>query len=349
MITYRIDRIPLHLCPSLPLWGGWMGLIIMFLFLSCSLEPDAAVCQFNTRLIYRYNRENTTADNVLPQFIQSLTEYVFDQRGVLYAIHTLPGTSSFGKFVSETNLPQGKYTVIAWGNEATPSSINREQIGTTTKQEMMIYLDNAYNASLQSNAERLYYGYRTFTIEKYGVSKVNVDMTHAHCVLNITVKWKNSAEAPANTGNFYLRLRNIAPQQGFMPQYTFRGNTLIGYTPSVDTYLHSPTTIRHNIPVVDMLSPLLNHRTTATMSYEQVLSGEFVTYRYCNHANQLLSLWAGNTQLMKEVDLQRFFRDSGIELDTNLRQEFDIQIEIDGNKVVASLVEIADWEEGGSL
>ncbi|PXV59437.1 fimbrillin-A associated anchor protein Mfa1/Mfa2 [Dysgonomonas alginatilytica] len=377
MIKYILNRKPLPtspkgrrlaspdkqsswLCSKSPLGGlrglgGWVGLLLLLLFTSCDIDGDIEVCEYNTRIIYRYNRENTSTDNILPMYVQTLDEYIFDEQGVLVMINRLPGTSCFGEYVSETNLPEGKYSVITWGNKAEPSKVNKEQIGVTTKQEMMLYLDNAHTAlksaaAVQSNAERLYYGYRTFTIEKYGVSKINVDMTHAHCVLNITVKWKNAAEAPENTGDFHLMLRDIAPQEAFVPEYTFRGNTLMNYTPDVDTYQKSPATVRHNIPFVDApCSYMLDHRTVATMSYEQVLNGEFITYRHRDLSQPLLSLYAGSNRLMKEIDLQRFFQDMGIQLDTNLRQEFAIEIVIDGDKVMVGLVNIDDWEEGGIL
>lgn len=317
---------------------------------SCSIEPETEVCEFNTRLTYIYNRENTAA-SVLPIYIKTLDEYIFNQQDVLVMINRLPGISCFGEYVSEFNLPAGKYTVITWGNKATPSKVNKEQIGVTTRQEMMLYLDNPQeDESLQNDSERLYYGYRTFSVNEYGVSKVRVDMSHAHCVLNITVQWRKMAEAPTAAQGYYMLLKDIPSGYSFMPQYKFQSGQTDVHDPMLDTYPANSSQDICYMPLVHAADNLVNHRTWAEMNTEtRTLQSRFITYRYKDSSHELLSVYLDDTQIMKEIDLAVFFQSMGIVLDTNRRQEFDLLLVIDGNNVTVSLIKIDDWDEGGSL
>ncbi|PXV60100.1 fimbrillin-A associated anchor protein Mfa1/Mfa2 [Dysgonomonas alginatilytica] len=352
--TYIYNRHTSHLKSP---FGGFRGLLFLLLifFSSCDIDRQTEVCEYNARIIYRYNRENTTFENVLPMYIQSLDEYIFDEHDVLYAINRLPGISCFGKYVSEINLPPGKYTVITWGNKAEPSKVNKEQVGVTTKQEMMLYLDNPYvgtksTDAMQSDSERLYYGYRTFTIEKYGVSKINVDMTHAHCVLDITVRWAKMAEAPTATAGYYMQLKEIACDYSFMPGFVFQGGDANLHSPAYDTYPAGSSESICYMSRIYSADNLISHYTLGDMNTEtRSLQSRFITYRYSDSSHQLLSIYLGGTRIMKEIDLAVFFNAMSIVLDTNRRQEFDLLLIIDGDNVTVSLVKIDDWDEGGYL
>ncbi|GAB6010383.1 FimB/Mfa2 family fimbrial subunit [Dysgonomonas reticulitermitis] len=339
-----------------PLRGGWLVLFLfpLLFFSSCDIDRETEDCWYNTRIIYRYNRENTTTENVLTEYIQSLDEYIFDEQGILVAINHLPGESCFGEYITETNLPEGRYTVITWGNKAAPSKVNKEQPGVTTKEEMMLYLDNPYiaagnTAAMQNNSERLYYGYRTFSVAKYGVSRVYVDMSHSHCVLNITVRWKKAAEVPANTRDFYMLLKDVPSMYDFMPEFMFRAEGEASlHRPGEDLFPAVSSEQINYIPLVHSPDGLLTHRAGAVMG-DRALQGQFVTYRYRNGSHPLLSIHTPASQVMKEIDLHAFFKALNIELDTNRRQEFDLLLLIDGGEVIVSLVTIDDWIDGGYL
>lgn len=60
---------------------------VVALLPSCSLDyPNARKCDRPVTLSYRYNREKPSGGNVLPQYINSLEEYIFDEGGVLVAV-----------------------------------------------------------------------------------------------------------------------------------------------------------------------------------------------------------------------------------------------------------------------
>ncbi|MBD8347747.1 FimB/Mfa2 family fimbrial subunit [Dysgonomonas sp. HGC4] len=337
-----------------PFGRDWVVVLFLF-FSSCDIDGEA-VCEYNTRLIYRYNRENTTLENVLPEYIQSLDEYIFDQQGILVMINHLPGISCFGKYVSETNLPEGKYTVITWGNKAVQSKVNKEQVGITTKQEMMLYLDNPFTVSkstavMQGSSERLYYGYRTFSVEKYGVSKINIDMTHSHCVLNITVRWKKVAEGPDYASNFHMTIEQIPAQYMFMPEFVSRNETVETYAQAEDIWPSQSAAILHYIPQVLLQEVLVSHYNTMRMDVARQLRGQFVTYRYRNNSHELLTIYIdGNRLAGKTLDLYTFFKTIKIDLDKTLRQEYELLLEVDGDRITATMLSnTTGWNEGGYL
>lgn len=339
-----------HIIRSLYIFALAMSTMLLT---ACDINDDVEECQYNTRLIYQYDREYTASTNVLSQYVQSLDEYIFDANGVLVQINKLPGYSCFGKYVSETNLPEGKYSVITWGNMGDFSKVNQAQIGVTKREDMLLNLDNAYSplraTAYQSNSEKLYYAYRTFSVEKYGVSKVEVDMSHSHCVLDITVRWKKAEETPAS-GNYYMLLKQLPTQYAFMPEYKFKDKHVAIHKPEEDEFPKDTDETLYFITTVYGSQQLKTYRQDVVMNGGRLLNTQFVSYRYRSNSHELLSIYAADgTQVMKEIDLYRFFRDMDIELDTNLRQEFQINIEIDGNTVIVSLVEVGDWDEGGTI
>ncbi|MDR1881939.1 MAG: FimB/Mfa2 family fimbrial subunit, partial [Prevotella sp.] len=164
-----------------------------FLLISCGID-SGELCP-GVRLEYRYNRENTTGENLLSQYVRTIDEYVFDSDSILVSVGSLPGTSWFGPFVSELDLPPGRYIAVAWGNRDGRSFTEQTPVpGVTTLRDLELLFDSPYEdgSDLRNDSERLYYGYRTFSVTARDVSRIPVDMTHAHCELHVTVIWENS-------------------------------------------------------------------------------------------------------------------------------------------------------------
>ena len=90
------------------------------------------------------------------------------------------------------------------------------------------------------------------------------------------------------------------------------------------------------------------HQTRAAMNYNDELTGELVTYRLTSGSHPLLSIYRGNERIMKEIDLQLFFRKLPVSLDENTEQEFDLLVTI-GRTIVVTQMNASDWTEGGGL
>jgi hypothetical protein len=80
-----------------------------------------------------------------------------------------------------------------------------------------------------------------------------------------------------------------------------------------------------------------------------LLYGEFVTFRFRGDSEILFCIYLEEERVMKEIDLNRFFHETGIDLHYELWQEYSIFIEIDGDKVKVSFVEVEGWEDGGRI
>lgn len=328
---------------------AWLGI-------SCDVEYEPEVCDYNVRIEYIYNRENTTGENVLSDYIRSLSEYIFDGDGILYAVREVPTDECEGGFVSEQWLPPGDYSVITWGNKTTINRVNDERVNITRRNEMDMSPDNPFTRSvsdIQDNGDRLYYSYRTFRVPEYGISRVNAYMVHAHLRLQFRIVWKRNTQAPANNKDFYSELKEVPSQYNFMPEFVFNGTGAL-HDPANDRYEQQATERYLYIPTVYGITQtayVLNHRCSATMNDYREVNGELVAYRLRNDTGLTLNLRsASQGEIMRDVHLgDEFFRPHGIILDRNLRQEFAIIITIDGDNITVAPLEIADWNEGGTI
>lgn len=301
----------------------------------------------------------TATANTIEQYTQRIDEFIFDGNDVLYAVNRLPGTSCDGKYVSELDLPPGNYTVVSWANIGNASHINEAAIGQTRKSDMQLYLDNPYATSSQryggpasyaghnANAEKLFYGYRSFSVNDEGISRICVDMFNSHCVLTLSIRWKSNP--PVNTQDFYLLYRQIPATYRFTPHMMLQDKVWSGYGARTEQYPANDYDRVHYSPRRQTEEQLATHRQDVYMNVDKRIETEFITYRYGDDSQLLLSLHAGETQIMKEIDLQHFFRSSSIQLDQNFRQEFQLQVEIDGDKVTVGFMNVNDWEEGGAI
>lgn len=85
------------------------------------------------------------------------------------------------------------------------------------------------------------------------------------------------------------------------------------------------------------------------MGSEGTLQDEFLTYRLTNRSLPVFSVWQGNVQVLRNVDLKHFFDTMLIDMDTNECQEFHIRITVEGDNVYVQFVSLGDWIDGGSI
>lgn len=94
---------------------------------------------------------------------------------------------------------------------------------------------------------------------------------------------------------------------------------------------------------------LVNHETKAAMTYDQEVEGQFATFRYTCSTHQLWSLWRNGKQIVKELDLHKFFSSLPMDMNRNIKQEFDILISIYKDKITVTFASASDWSEGGVI
>ncbi len=345
----------------------WQCAALLFpaaLLCGCDLDglrmPDK--CPHNVEVIYHYNLENTTGNNEFKNYIHSVTEYIFNEQGVLFRVNNLIPDVCTGEYTSSFDLPAGKYSVIFIGNDSGKNLTEDSRLGgpprlnETLRDHLLLSLTAAATRPQGTpasdpcgNGDRLYHGYRTFSVEEGRKTTVRVDAVHSHLVLTLRVRWKGT---PPPQGNYTVLLEGVGSEYGLMPEYFYDRNQCYFHEPASDDPYHCTTTdVRHHILRVWHRRNVQCHGLTLPLENGKELNGEFVSYRVRNDSHPVLSIWdSGGTQVMKYIDLQRYFRDNGFEHDMNLRQEYGIELLIDehGN-VTVSEVSPSDWEEGGAI
>jgi hypothetical protein len=351
---------------------GVKNILILTAFIatvgSCNIGNES--CCYNVRLEYRYQRYGTLGSNELGFYISSLKEYVFDGNDVLIKINDYRVPHGAGDFYTEQELKPGRYTVITIGNKGENERVDQEmqtrdaqtrdaQVGLTTKQHLLLTLYNPQpipqgvpydleTPHTQGRSDRLYYGYRSFSVGAYGVSRISIDMTHGHCVLGLTVTWKDNSGHPKQNEEYTFILEQVPSEYHFVPEFLVNNGIESGeYEAEKELYPLRDHRRVNYIPLIDRSDPV-SHTAIGTIN-GKTLYGQFVTFRYRNDGKILLSIWSRAEQVMKKIDLNLFFRDMGIDLNHSLFQEYNLQIEIDGDTVRIGLVRVDDWEDGGEL
>lgn len=197
----------------------------------------------------------------------------------------------------------------------------------------------------RGNISRVYYAFSAFTVQDKSITRIRMGMTHAHCLLNVTVKWK--ANTPPNTKNFRLQLKDVPGLYFMDPEY---GSSINGPVkiPVTDYPVNNRDAIYY-IPTVEKGKELQRHQAEAKMDITRTLKGELITHRYCNNSHILFSVYAGEEQITKEIDLHKYFQTMNIERDRNLRQEFHIVVEVQKDQILVYPAIQSDWENGGII
>lgn len=311
----------------------WIGILLCgclsALTVSCSFGDEPSLCPYNTRLEYWYAGSST--DNVLPTYVDNLKQYLFDQDGNLLETLTLRNDS-----VKEwkTDLPPGDYMVVVWGNLENGSKDSVSVLPPGEKKMSNLTLSAVTEGvppGYRANTGRLYYGTTTFTVAEGEVMRKRVYLSHAHAVLNVTVEWRGN-ERPPSDGTFKMYLKGVPAIYGFVKGWEMD-------IPSGDGV--------YAVPWIS--STVTNHETRAVMNYDSEVIGEFVTFRYTASTHPAWSLWRNGVQIVKELDLYKFFQSLPMKMNENIEQEFDIVISIYDDRIVVALASGSDWDEGGVI
>lgn len=311
--------------------AGWiLGNILVWLFASCSFGDEPALCPYNVRLEYWY--AGSSVENALPVYIDNVRQYLYDSEGNQLAVGTLKGDSVEGW---TADLEEGRYTIVLWGNlgDQAKSSVKVLPDGENRLEAMTLSAAQPdVPPGYRGNTERVYYGSATLEVEKGKNLRQRIYLSHAHAALSVTVHWMADAPPPPEGGTYRMRLKGIPSVYRFVG-----GNELS--IPSGDGVFTIP---RSGAEVT-------YHETRAAMNYDGEVNGQFVTFRYTSDTHQLWSLWRDGKQIIRDLDLNSFFRKLPIDMDANMEQEFDILVTVYKDRIVVSLVSGSDWDEGGTI
>lgn len=300
--------------------------LLLAAFSSCAFDDELCICPDHTHIEYWY--AGNGSENQLPLYTDNLRQYLFDAEGHLLDTHTLRGDSLT---VWEAKLPAGNYTVTTWGNmeNSGVETTGSPQLGSlqlSAEQE-------GVPPGFRENTGRLYYGTGTFTVEEGRPCRTRVYLSHAHALLSVTVRWMENEERPEAGGTYRMQLKDIPARYDFIKGWETN-------IPSGDGVYAIPG-ISNNT--------LTDHATKAVMTYDQEVTGQFVTFRYTSSTHQLWSLWHNGKQIVKELDLHKFFSSLPMDMNRNIRQEFDMLITIYKDKITVAFASTSDWIEGGVI
>jgi hypothetical protein len=332
-------------------------LLLAFIQVSCLDGDDkSAECAYNTRIVYRYNREGSETENMAGWYIRTLDEYIYDASGKLYSKRYLDD----GLLIGEYNLPPGQYTLVAWANRTIRNLVSdgNGPSEANTLDSSWLYPDSPApgDPALLNGGDKLFYGYRTFSVEKDMTSFINVDMEHTYCELSLTARWMNGSANKAgirSTNSYYMLLEGAPSRLSFLPDWEINGGThpydrnMAAYPIS---YLNGSLSY---LPHVNGLNEPVTHRKDSELTSDGSLFCRFIIYRLTTRDDEqklLLSIYdAAGRQVMKRIDLSRFFDETLIDIDVARRQEYSIILEIEGNTVTAFNLQPLDWEDAGQL
>lgn len=330
------------------------SLLLALLLASCldmGDDDDALECAYNTRIVYRYNREGSATENMAGWYIRTLDEYIYDASGKLYTKRRIEDKLLGG----ELKLPPGRYTLVAWANltERNLISDGSGLPGANTLDLSWLYPDSpaAGDPALMNGGDKLYYGYRTFSVEEDKTSFIDVDMEHAYCELSLIVRWIDGSATKG--ASYYMLLEGVPSRVGFLPDWEINGGTHVYNRDAAKYPVYYLNGSLSYLPHINGLKEPVTHRQDGHVSDDGQLLCRFTTYRLTTRDDGqqvLLSIYdAAGRQVMKKIDLYKFFDEMHIDLRVARRQEFEIVLEIVGDKITAFSMQVLDWEDGGSL
>lgn len=333
---------------------------------------ELEICTYTLQLRYHYNEENTTVENKIVYWIRGIDEYIFDAQEILYMTRRVTESVCTENLDSEIDLPAGRYSVIGVGNRDTRSSTwdaatgRAPEIGKTHRDDMRLSLTDpdSFEDGTVGPCEELFHGYRTFTVGETGASRVRVDMINTHFQLRFRVTWTNASRTPS-AGTYYAVLEDVPSQYALMPQYIYPAGEFspLEHDPSEhDFYPYNDNDVIHHIPHTGHDSDnMLSHSNTTYLNADGEVWGQLVNYRIKTDMHPILKLYysPGGTRaegdpmvFPRAIDLQTYFRWFGYELDHELKQDYVLDIVIDGDRIILNPLDglsIADWSEGGRL
>ena len=304
-----------HLIQTL-LW-----LTTLWLLTACDVDGDLPPCQWNVQIDYTYAPYGTKFD--VREYMRTYHHYVFNEQEVLVdttGIACAPGQVRF-------DLPPGKYTAVVWTNiNGNTLYVPQVQPGVSRMGELTLQRRDANTAP-----DQLYYAAIPFEVAE-GLSYYEATFTDAFARITFHVHWAEGQQPPVEElVDLNIRIDQAPSSLGFTP-----GQQVQAYRNDVACFL--PATVE----------PTTSHRKSVKC-YGGEIETAFVTGRLARSDHILFRLYAGDTPLMKEIDLNRYFNETEMDLAGDCIQEYGIDIKIGDNIIIVTSINMGGWEEGGEL
>lgn len=331
-------------------------------FVSCYTGADSGVCLYNTEITYRYYSGPRTEE----------FDKIGTQSHLLFRGDTLVGTlfltangSKIGAgLLSNTdvrnmnvtvrklqvNLPAGAYDLYTWSNYFDGySRFSELVIGESMRQNIDLIHSNSISRSrapgsdMVSNSERLYSGEVKFEVLPIGRTAHTVDLLCAHTQFTFVVRWLSN---PPDMNPLELQMENVPLE--YLHSISHPLTMTIGGVP-----LYGSNRVYQQVP--NRGAPLGTVVTPAVRLSSREATATMITYRHWddNHDphghDPVLSIWGSTnteSQVMKTVPIGNFFDMMGWQFTNNMKQYFDILVEIDGDKIYMSELDNIGWIPG---
>ena len=314
------------------LWTLWT--LWTLLLTSCTLDNELQVCPDNVQIEYTCSDGTSIAAGDYPA--AGIRQFVYDSTGLL--VNEFRGDScnvGIGSF----HLPPGKYTIVTWVTTQADDFIydnvtpDTHRLHESHLQALPLTLesrnDENKNISDHCRVGRLFHGQREFTVHRFGVSRFKMGLMHAHARLNLTIEWADGLQSAIARGETAPLVRVDKVPLG----YLFTGGE----------------------PWGDYVLPC--HReeagkgayATGTGIDNGKIKASVTTLRFTDECHPTVHLTRDGEDLMTPVDLSQYFKTMNIGLTNNIRQEFNLTIQIGKNQTLVFQTNISGWEDGGSI
>lgn len=292
-----------------------MGLI------GCDIDGDLPPCSWNVRITYNYSPYGEPFP--LKECLRNLHEYVFDENGLLV------GTDMGLKCTpeqTEYNLPVGTYTVVAWGNMGENTEQPVCETGVSRLSELQLHIKRTKD----NGADDLLYAAIPFKVGGKGRHDLKAALTDAYATISFNVTWAGK-QIPEGVTGWEMRLAKVPAAYRFKP-----GAQLQAFEKNTAQFLPE-------FPGVE--ASYIAHPVRSGES----ITGIFKTYRLTSDDYPVFCLYADGVPVMKEIDLERLFRESDVDPGQARVQQYDIDVTIDGESIYVMFTILSGWEEGGAI
>lgn len=315
-------------------------LVLCVLLMSgCNTLDERDICCEEVVIDFRYSRG---ARDEFPKYIKGMHYYIFDEQGVLLR-QAERGSGEELQHFRLTDVPSGKYTVVAVGNARSYTQLSGMEVGLSTLTQFHLLVNHMQSdiSPFQGDSDPLYYGILHFKVLDSPIEqRFTCDMSNVHCLLMVTVRWKETQPVDRERP-FELRLQGVPIGYHLSHSYPIELAVVGGSDLLV-----------HRFPLLwdTGASKLGNHMQRAPYLAGRVRA-ELRTLRYYDDWVPTLSIWQGGREVMLPIRLEKVFKEFRWLVSGNVEQRYEIEVWLydDGRVEVrpGGKARVLDWVDGG--